>query len=134
MYLLMENQTQNRPPQRKTIPPKDLLLIALAVLVIFRVDWKNMNSFHYLILFLLFLCFMLRWSNMRKDAQRKEMMERRKAAEEAAKAAQEPAQLTGESAEAVPAEDISADGEAAPEPATKAPAEAASFEEKPEEE
>ena len=30
-----------------------MLLIALAVLVLVRVDWRHMNSFHYLILFLL---------------------------------------------------------------------------------
>lgn len=111
---------QNRPPQRKKVPPKDLLLIALTILVIFRVDWGNMNSFHYLILFLLFLCFMLRWSNMRKDAQRKQMMEQYKAAQEAANAAQDPAPLTGETA--VPAEDVSSDNEAVPteEPAAEA--------------
>lgn len=79
----MENQTPNTPPQRKRIPPKDLILIALAVLVIFRVDWANMNSFHYLILFLLILCFMLRWSNMRKDAIKKQNMERYRAQYEA---------------------------------------------------
>lgn len=79
-----------------------------------------MNSFHYLILFLLILCFMLRWSNMRKDAQRKEMMARRKEAEEAAKAAA--AQPTDEAAEIIPAEAVSVDGEPIPteEPATEA--------------
>ena len=54
--------------------PRDMLLIALAVLVLVRVDWRHMNSFHYLILFLLVLCFMLRWSNMRKDARRQELL------------------------------------------------------------
>lgn len=36
-----------------------------------------MNSFHYLILFLLVLCFMLRWSNMRKDARRQELLKKK---------------------------------------------------------
>lgn len=117
---------QNRPPQRKKVPPKDLLLIALAILVIFRVDWGNMNSFHYLILFLLILCFMLRWSNMRKDAQRKEMMQRQNPN-------QEPARLTGEAA--VYAEDASSDNEAVPaeNPAVEAPVETEPSEEKTEE-
>ena len=53
-----------------------MLLIALAVLVLVRVDWRHMNSFHYLILFLLVLCFMLRWSNMRKDARRQELLKK----------------------------------------------------------
>lgn len=86
----MENNTQNPRPQRqrKKIPPKDILLIALAVLVMFRIDWANMNSFHYLILFLLLLCFMLRWSNMRKENQRKQAMLQRQAELEAKKAAE----------------------------------------------
>ena len=54
-----------------------MLLIALAVLVLVRVDWRHMNSFHYLILFLLVLCFMLRWSNMRKDARRQELLKKK---------------------------------------------------------
>lgn len=133
----MENQNpQNNPkrPQRKQMAPRDMLLIALAILVMTRIEWTNMNSFHYLILFLLVLCFMLRWSNMRKDAQRKEAMMRRKAEMEAAQAAQAPAQLTGETAdvpvESVAAEDVTVDGEALPaEPAAE---EAAPTEEKPE--
>lgn len=66
-----------------------------------------MNSFHYLILFLLVLCFMLRWSNMRKDARRQELL-KKKAEYEATQ------QQT--------AEDMTVDG--APVPA-EAPAEAA---------
>lgn len=133
----MENQNpQNNPkrPQRKQMAPRDMLLIALAILVMTRIEWTNMNSFHYLILFLLVLCFMLRWSNMRKDAQRKEAMMRRKAEMEAAQAAQAPAQLTGETAdvpaEPVAAENVTVDGKALPaEPAAE---EAAPIEEKPE--
>lgn len=119
-YLLMENNMQNRPPKRKKLPITDLILIALAVLVIFRIDWGNMNSFHYLILFLLLLCFMLRWSNMRKEAQRKEAMARRKA-EEARLAEEIPAADTAN--EAVPTEN----------PVDATPAEAKPSEEKTEE-
>lgn len=93
----MENQTPNMPPKRKRIPPRDLILIALAVLVMFRVDWSNMNSFHYLILFMLVLCFMLRWSNMRKEAIKKQDMERYRAQYEAEAAKEVPA-LTENSA------------------------------------
>ena len=115
----MENN-QNHPPaprKPKMMAPRDMLLIALAVLVMTRIDWAHMNSFHYLILFLLFLCFMLRWTNMRKEANRKQAMERYKAemeAEAAKKAADAPA-------EEVPAEDVTVDGEAVPAP--EAPAE-----------
>jgi len=111
----MENQTPNRPPQRKKVPLRDLILILLAVLVLFRVDWGNMNSFHYLILFLLILCFMLRWSNMRKEAQRRELMERRRQAEEAQMQSQ-PTET-----EIIAAEDITVDGEAIPPQEEKAP-------------
>lgn len=94
----MENNTQNPRPQkqRKKIPPKDIILIALAVLVMFRIDWANMNSFHYLILFLLLLCFMLRWSNMRKENQRKQAMLQRQAELEAKKAAETPAETVAD--------------------------------------
>lgn len=115
----MENNTQNHPqntpPKRKKMAPRDLILIALAILVMFRVDWSNMNSFHYLILFLLILCFMLRWSNMRKEAQRQELL-KRKAEYEAAMAAKQAAQESGENipVETVAAEDVSVDGETIP--------------------
>ncbi len=116
-YYPMENNTQNSPqptpPRRKQMAPRDMLLIALAVLVLVRVDWRHMNSFHYLILFLLVLCFMLRWSNMRKDARRQELL-KKKAEYEAAQ--QQAAEDTP--AEAVPAEDMTVDG--APVPAEAA--------------
>lgn len=91
--------------------PRDMLLIALAVLVIVRVDWRHMNSFHYLILFLLVLCFMLRWSNMRKDARRQELL-KKKAEYEAMQQQQQAAENTP--AEEVPTEDMTVDGEPVP--------------------
>lgn len=103
-------------PRRKQMAPRDMLLIALAVLVLVRVDWRHMNSFHYLILFLLVLCFMLRWSNMRKDARRQELLKKKAEYE----ATQQSAEDTP--AEAVSAEDMTVDG--APVPA-EAPAETA---------
>ena len=119
-YYPMENNTQNSPqptpPRRKQMAPRDMLLIALAVLVLVRVDWRHMNSFHYLILFLLVLCFMLRWSNMRKDARRQELLKKKAEYE----ATQQSAEDTP--AEAVSAEDMTVDG--APVPA-EAPAETA---------
>ena len=75
-----------------------------------------MNSYHYLILFLLVLCFMLRWSNMRKDARRQELLKKKAEYE----ATQQSAEDTP--AEAVSAEDMTVDG--APVPA-EAPAETA---------
>lgn len=120
-YYPMENNTQNSPqptpPRRKQMAPRDMLLIALAVLVLVRVDWRHMNSFHYLILFLLVLCFMLRWSNMRKDARRQELLKKKAEYEAAQQQAAEDTPV-----EAVPAEDMTVDG--APVPA-EAPAEAA---------
>ena len=44
-YYPMENNTQNSPqptpPRRKQMAPRDMLLIALAVLVLVRVDWRH---------------------------------------------------------------------------------------------
>ena len=67
-----------------------------------------MNSFHYLILFLLVLC----WSNMRKDARRQELLKKKAEYE----ATQQSAEDTP--AEAVSAEDMTVDG--APVPAETA--------------
>ena len=61
------NPEQKQPPKGfGKLPLTDLIIIALAVFVIFRVPWNNMNSFHYLLFFLLLLCIMLRMSNARK--------------------------------------------------------------------
>ena len=129
-YYPMENNTQNSPqptpPRRKQMAPRDMLLIALAVLVLVRVDWRHMNSFHYLILFLLVLCFMLRWSNMRKDARRQELLKKKAEYEATQQSAEDtPAEAVSAEdtpAEAVSAEDMTVDG--APVPA-EAPAETA---------
>ena len=70
-----QNPTPNRP-QRKQLSPRDLLILALIFFAFTRIDFATMNSFHVLILFLLFLLLMLRWANMRKAAVRKQAMER----------------------------------------------------------
>ena len=118
LYLLMENNQNTTPnrPKRKQLAPRDMIIVALIVLVMTRVNWANMNSFHVLILFMLFLMLMLRWGNMRKEAVRKQAMERYKEqfeAEAAKKAAEQ----------AVAAEDITVDGEAVPAEEPSAPAE-----------
>ena len=106
----MQNNPQPTPPRRKQMAPRDMLLIALAVLVLVRIDWRHMNSFHYLILFLLVLCFMLRWSNMRKDARRQELL--KKKAEYEAMQQEHAAEDTP--AEEIPTEDMTVDGEPVP--------------------
>ena len=110
---MMENN--HNSPKRSPMALRDLILIALAILVMTRIDWANMNSFHYLILFLLVLCFMLRWSNMRKDAMRKQKMEEYRAAMEAKQAAENAAQDAAasedtEAAEPISAADMTVDG------------------------
>lgn len=77
------NNEQKPTPGRKKIPPKDLIIIALGVFIVFRIPWNNMNSFHYLLLFLFILCMMLRWSNMRKEAERKRILAEQAAAKAA---------------------------------------------------
>lgn len=71
------NQNPNRSP-RKQLAPRDMLIVALVILAITRLDFGNLNSFHVLILFLIFLLLMLRWANMRKEAVRRQAMERYK--------------------------------------------------------
>ncbi len=58
--------------------PRDMIIVALVVLVLTRINWASMNSFHMLILFLAFLMLMLRWANLRKEAARQQSMERYK--------------------------------------------------------
>ena len=120
LYLLMENNQNTTPnrPKRKQLAPRDMLIVALIVLVMTRVNWANMNSFHVLILFMLFLMLMLRWGNMRKEAVRKQAMERYKEQFEA-----EAAKKAAEQAAPVAAEDITVDGEAVPAEEPSAPAE-----------
>lgn len=85
----------NTPQKKKrTLTLTDLILYALAVFMLFRVPWNNMNSFHYMLFFLFILCLMLRFSNMRKAAMREIALQRKKEAEEAAAKAQQTALLT----------------------------------------
>lgn len=109
--LFMENNQNTTPnrPKRKQMAPRDMTIIALAVLVLTRINWTQMNSFHVLILFLLFLMLMLRWGNMRKEAVRKQAMERYKDQFEANAANKSEFQWAD-----APAEDMTADGEAVP--------------------
>ena len=112
-----------------------MLIVALAILVITRIDWGNLNSFHFLILFLMFLMLMLRWGNMRKEAVRKQAMERYKEQFETDTANKSGFQWADSPAETAAAEDITVDDEAVP--AEEAPAaeveEGTPSEEKPEE-
>ena len=73
---LRPNLTPNGRPPRKQMAPRDMMIVAVVILVITRIDFMNLNSFHVLILALLFLMLMLRWANMRKEAVRKQAMDR----------------------------------------------------------
>ena len=77
IHLFMNNQNPNRPP-KKQMAPRDMMIVALIVLGITRLDFGNLNSFHVLLLFLMGLMLMLRWGNMRKEAVRKQSMQRYK--------------------------------------------------------
>lgn len=72
-----QNPTPNGP-NRKQLAPRDMMILALVILGITRLDFANMNSFHVLLLFLMVLLLMLRWGNMRKEAVRKQAMNRYK--------------------------------------------------------
>ena len=101
LYLFMENN-QNTPnrPQRPKASRIDLIIMALGILVIWRVDWGNMNSFHYLIMFMFFLCLMLRWGNIRKAEAKKQKQKDYAAQKAAQKAAYEAAVALAESRKA----------------------------------
>lgn len=84
---LPEQFTMTNRPKRKKLSPTDLILYALAVFMLFRIPWNNINSFHFLILFMFLLCMMLRFSNLRR-AKIREFALKRKQEEEAARAQQ----------------------------------------------
>ncbi|WP_418700033.1 hypothetical protein [Anaerotignum sp.] len=96
----MNNQRPN--PPRKKIKPTDLILFAVAIFLLFMTPWGNTNSYHRLMLFLYFLCVLLRFSNIRKQKMRefehKRKMEERAAMQQATEA------LPADTAEAAPTE------------------------------
>lgn len=96
----MNNQRPN--PPRKKIKPTDLILFAVAIFLLFMTPWGNTNSYHRLMLFLYFLCVLLRFSNIRKQKMRefehKRKMEERAAMQQSAEA------LPAGAAEAAPTE------------------------------
>ena len=101
------------------------MIVAIAILVITRIDFMNLNSFHILILFLMFLMLMLRWGNMRKEAVRKQAMERYRDQFEtdiAMKAAETVENVTVDG-EAVPVEETPAEEAITAEPVEETPAE-----------
>lgn len=126
---MANNQNPNsNKPQRKQLAPRDMMIVALAILVITRIDFANFNSFHILILFLLFLMLMLRWGNMRKEAVRKQALDRYKDEYETESAKKSLFQWADEPAESpvekVSAADMTVDNEVVPAEETEsAPAE-----------
>lgn len=100
----MNNQRPN--PPRKKIKPTDLILFAVAIFLLFMTPWGNTNSYHRLMLFLYFLCVLLRFSNIRKQKMRefehKRKMEERAAMQQATEA------LPADTAEATPTEALPA--------------------------
>lgn len=100
----MNNQRSN--PPRKKIKPTDLILFAVAIFLLFMTPWGNTNSYHRLMLFLYFLCVLLRFSNIRKQKMRefehKRKMEERAAMQQSAEA------LPAGAAEAAPTEALPA--------------------------
>lgn len=100
----MNNQRPN--PPRKKIKPTDLILFAVAIFLLFMTPWGNTNSYHRLMLFLYFLCVLLRFSNIRKQKMRefehKRKMEERAAMQQATEA------LPADTAKAAPTEALPA--------------------------
>ncbi len=64
----MMAQQQNQPHKKRNLT--DFLLFAIAILLLFIIPWSNMNSFHYLLLFLYVFCCLMRITNIRKMRMR----------------------------------------------------------------
>ena len=100
----MNNQRPN--PPRKKIKPTDLILFAVAIFLLFMTPWGNTNSYHRLMLFLYFLCVLLRFSNIRKQKMRE--FEHNRKMEERAAMQQATEALPADTAEAAPTEALPA--------------------------
>ena len=100
----MNNQRPN--PPRKKIKPTDLILFAVAIFLLFMTPWGNTNSYHRLMLFLYFLCVLLRFSNIRKQKMRE--FEHKRKMEERAAMQQSTEALPADTAEAAPTEALPA--------------------------
>lgn len=100
----MNNQRPN--PPRKKIKPTDLILFAVAIFLLFMTPWGNTNSYHRLMLFLYFLCVLLRFSNIRKQKMRE--FEHKRKIEERAAMQQATEALPADTAEAAPTEALPA--------------------------
>lgn len=123
-----EPEIMSTPPKKKKITLTGIVLYAVALFMIFRVPWNDINSFHFLLIFLFLLCLMLRFSNMRRAKMREFAMKRKLAEEARAERAAQEALLAKEAEEAANAAesaDTSAEIEAVSTPteALEAPAE-----------
>ncbi len=73
------SQQQNHPKKKRNLT--DFLLFALAIFLLIIIPWSNMNSFHYLLLFLYVFCCLMRITNIRKMRMR-QMAQQEKQAEQ----------------------------------------------------
>ncbi len=73
------SQQQSHPKKKRNLT--DLILFGIAILLLFIIPWSNMNSFHYLLLFLYVFCCLMRITNIRKMRMRQ--MAQQKNAEQA---------------------------------------------------
>ncbi len=74
------SQQQSHPKKKRNLT--DLILFGIAILLLFIIPWSNMNSFHYLLLFLYVFCCLMRITNIRKMRMR-QMAQQQKNAEQA---------------------------------------------------
>lgn len=72
--------TPKPPMPQKKNKVMDLILFAVAIYLLFTVNWGHTTAFDHLMLFLYVLCVLLRISNIRKSGIRE--MERRKRMEQ----------------------------------------------------
>ena len=82
------SQQQNYPNKKRNLT--DFLLFGMAILLIFIIPWSNMNSFHYLLLFLYVFCCLLRITNIRKVRMRQMAQQKRAEQEKANETNQNP--------------------------------------------
>lgn len=103
----MKMKTNPTNRTKKKVAPSDIVLMLMAVFLLFKTPWSNMEGFDFLLLFLYIFCMMMRLSNMRKHYAKEQAVAQAKAEQEATLALDAPVVINQDPVEILPVESVS---------------------------